>query len=243
MGFSLLLVLGIKLILPLDSELGPWVDDDILARIEADDGWKGDEIAHCIEEPWYWAVNYIYTIRKDEFTKDARPEVLRFPALEHLRYVLHQCFTESYLVIDKSRQMTLSWGLMLYLLHIAQFGSHEEIIVQTKKEVDADALVKRAEFMAKGQRKWMRPEISPKFCLLRFPTTNCSIRGLPGGVGAGDQIRSANPSRYFLDEGGFVDEFEECRTAALACCRDVKIVSTANHGEFYRFVNDKMEQL
>ena len=146
-------------------------------------------------------------------------------------------------MIDKSRQMTLSWALMLYLLDIAQFGSHEEIIVQTKKEVDADALVKRAEFMAKGQRKWMRPETNPKFCLLRFPATNCSIRGLPGGVGAGDQIRSANPSRYFLDEGGYVDEFEECRTAALACCRDVKIVSTANHGEFELFINDKMDEL
>ena len=231
------------MILPLNTDLEPWIDYEFLQQIEADEGWKNDELAKCIENPWYWAVNYVYTIRKDEFTKDARPEILRFPPLEHLRFVFHQCFTESYLVIDKSRQMTLSWALMLYLLYIAQFGSHEEIIVQTKKEVDADALVRRAEFMAKSQRKWMCPEISPKFCLLRFPATNCSIRGLPGGVGAGDQIRSANPSRYFLDEGGFVDEFEECRTAALACCRDVKIVSTANAGEFRCFVEDEMEKM
>ena len=231
------------MILPLDTALDPWVTFEILQQIEADEEWKNDELAKCVEDPWYWAVNYVYTIRKDEFTKDARPEVLRFPPLEHLRYIFHQCFTEPYLVVDKSRQMTLSWALMLYLLYIAQFGSHEEIIVQTKKEVDADALVKRAEFMATGQRSWMCPETTSAFCRLRFPKNNCSIRGLPGGVGAGDQIRSANPSRYFLDEGGFVDEFEECRTAALACCRDVKIVSTANHGEFELFVEDKMEQL
>ena len=229
------------MILPLESDLLPWINDDILFRIDSDTSWQADELARCIEEPWYWAVNYVYTIRKDEFTVDARPEVLRFPPLEHLRFLFHRCFTEPYLAVDKSRQMTLSWLMMLYLLYIAQFGKHEEIIIQTKKETDADALVKRAEFMVKGQRPWMRPDYTSAFCRLSFPQMNCSMRGLPSGAGAGDQIRSANPSRYFLDEGGFVDEFEECRTAALACCRDVKLVSTANHGEWEVFINDKFE--
>ena len=138
--------------------------------------------------------------------------------------------------------MTLSWLFMLYLVHIAQFGNHEEIIVQTKKEIDVDALIQRADFMVKGQRYWLRPNFKYSYCRLRFPDNGSSMRGLPGGSGAGDQIRSANPSRYFLDEGGFVDEFEDCRTAALACCRDIKIVSTANMGEFESFINDTIEE-
>ncbi len=230
------------MILPLDSKLEPWVTEGILTKIDADPQWQADEIARCVDEPWYWVVNYIYTIRKDEFALDAKPEILRFPPKEHLRYIFHRCFTENCLVVDKSRQMTLSWLFMAYLLHIAQFGSYEEIIIQTKKEVDADALVKRAEFMVKGQRLWMRPAAKSAFCRLAFSDTGSSMRGLPGGAGAGDQIRSANPSRYFLDEGGFVDEFEDCRTAALACCRDIKIVSTANHGEFQLFVEDKLDE-
>ena len=226
------------MILPMESDLEPCITADILRRIESDEGWRNDEIMRCSIEPWYWLVNYVYSVRKDEFSKDARPEVLRFPCKEHLRIVFHRCFTEPKLAVDKSRQMTLSWILMAYLLHIAQFGSYEEIVIQTKKEVDADALVKRAEFMVKGQRLWMRPEYKSAYCRISLPGTNCSMRGLPGGAGAGDQIRSANPSRYLLDEGGFVDEFEECRTAALACCQDIKIVSTANAGEFQSFIHD-----
>ncbi len=95
--------------------------------------------------------------------------------------------------------------------------------------------------MVRGQRRWMRPQIKSSYCNLKFPDNDSTIRGLPGGTGAGDQIRSANPSRYFLDEGGFVDEFEDCRTAALACCNDIKIVSTANAGEFQAFIEDKLE--
>ncbi len=230
------------MILPLDSDLEPVITPEKLRRIDSDVSWQKDEIIHCAEEPWYWAVNYIYTIRKDEFSIDAKPEIRRFPPKEHLRFTLHRCFTDLFLAVDKSRQLTLTWLFMLYELHIAQFGQHEDIIVQTKKEVDADLnLVKRAEFMAKGQRFWMRPNIKSSYCNLKFPDSSSSIRGLPGGSGAGDQIRSANPSRYFLDEGGFVDEFEDCRTAALACCSDIKIVSTANAGEFERFIEDKME--
>ena len=228
------------MILPLDSELMPTISQKILHKIDRDKGWQRDELIRCKESPWYWAVNYIYTIRKDEFTVDSKPQVLRFPPKEHLRYLLHKCFTEPYLAVDKSRQMTLSWLMMLYLLYICQFGSHEEVIIQTKKEVDADALVKRAEFMVEGQRPWMRPKFCSAYCRLRFPDTHCSMYGLPGGVDAGDQIRSHNPSRYFLDEGGFVDSFEDCRTAGLACCRDIKIVSTAAPGEFQRFIEDKV---
>ena len=229
------------MILPMDSDLLPWISAEMLVKIESDEDWMEDERDRCMADPWYWAVNYVYTIRKDEFTVDSRPEILRFPPKEHLRYALHKCFTDHYFVTDKSRQMTLSWLFMLYELHVAQFGSHEEVIVQTKKEVDADALIQRADFMVKSQRRWLRPLAKYSFCRLKFSENGSSIRGLPGGAGAGDQIRSANPSRYFLDEGGFVDEFEDCRTAALACCRDVKIVSTANMGEFKDFIYDEIE--
>lgn len=230
------------MILPLDSQLGPSLSMADILEIDGNERFQQEEIARCAEEPWYWLVNYVYSIRKDEFAFDAKPEILRFPPKEHLRLIFHKCFTENYLANDKSRQMTLTWLFMAYLLHRAQFGEHEDIIVQTKKEVDADLnLIKRAEFMVKSQRFWLRPRIKSSYCNLRFTDNGSSMRGLPGGTGAGDQIRSANPSRYFLDEGGFLDEFEDCRTAALACCRDVKIVSTANYGEFYNFIEDKLE--
>lgn len=231
------------MIYPLDSELEPWIDVDMLHRIDADPAWQRDEESRCAEEPWYWAVNYVYTIRKDEFTSEDKPEVLRFPPKEHLRYFLHLCFTEPFLAGDKSRQMTLSWAVMLYDSHIALFGEHEEMIVQTKKEVDASALVGKAAFILGGLRQWMRPVFTfseGKGGKLVIASRHNTIRGLPGGAGAGDQVRSANPSRYLLDEAGFVDEMEDCRSNAEACCQDIKVISTANAGQFSEFIHDRL---
>ena len=231
------------MIYPLDSQLEPWINRDILDQIDADEGWQRAEMSRCAEDPWYWAVNYVFTIRKDEFTSDAKPEVLRFPPKEHLRYFLHLCFTEPFLTGDKSRQMTFTWCTMLYYAHFALFGQHEEIVVQTKKEVDASALVGKATFMLSGLRPWMRPDFSfseGKAGKLVVPANHNVISGLPGGAGAGDQVRSKNPSRYFLDEAGFVDEMEDCRTNGEACCQDIKIVSTANAGEFAEFIHDRI---
>lgn len=231
------------MILPLKSKLEPWITAGTLRKIESDEQWQSDEVDRCIAEPWYWLVNYIYTIRKDEFTAESKPEVLRFPAKEHLRYLFHKCFTEPKFVDDKSRQMTLSWLFMAYELYWCQFGQFEEIIVQTKKEADVEQLIWRAKFMYDSQRFWIKKRFpieyrSGKGGRLEFKS--CVMQGIPGGVGAGDQIRSKNPSRYFLDEGAFIDEFEDCRTNAEACCGDIKIVSTAGRGEFCEFVHDRL---
>ena len=231
------------MIYPLDSQLEPWINRDILHQIDLDEGWQRAEMSRCAEEPWYWAVNYVYTIRKDEFTADAKPEVLRFPPKEHLRYLLHLFFTEPFLTGDKSRQMTFTWCGMLYYSHFVVFGEFEEIVVQTKKENDAAALVGKADFILHSLRRWMRPEYrfsEGKGGKLIVAENHNIITGLPGGDGAGDQVRSKNPSRYFLDEAGFVDEFEDCRTNAEACCQDIKIVSTANSGQFAEFIHDRL---
>ena len=229
------------MILPLESDLLPVIGWDSLAEINESRSLQEQERAQCFDEPWYWLVNYVYSIRKDEFVVDGKPETLRFPPLAHLRLVFHRCFTEPKLVVDKSRQMTMTWVMMAYYLYRCQFGEHEEVIVQTKKEVDADLnLIKKAVFMANSQPFWLMPENKYAYCRLRFPGTNSSMRGLAGGAGAGDQIRSANPSRGFIDEGGFMEDFEECRTAYLACCQDLKIVSTANSGQFADFIHDRI---
>jgi len=227
------------MILPLDSQLEPSITGVMWDKLLEDSQWQRDEIIRCSEEPWYWLVNYIATLKKDEFVPV--PTVLRFPSKEYLRYVFHKCFSGSKLAVDKSRQLTMTWLLMAYELFRCQFGQHEECICQTKKETDADVeLVQRAKFMVSQQPIWMRPEVKYSFCRLVFPDTASKIVGIPSGA---DQIRSHNPSRVFIDEGGFLEnEFEGCRTAALACCQDIKIVSSANVGQFDDFINDTTVQ-
>jgi hypothetical protein len=229
------------MIYPLESSLGSVITRPILKRIDRDLVWQRDEVARCREEPWYWVVNYVYTLQKDEFAEESKPVVRRFPSIEYLRYVLDSMFRNLHLVVDKSRQMILSWSCMVYYLYWGMFGKHEQILIQTKKEEDAANLVKRVEFMLKGLRYWMQPGYSYREGAggrIHFLHSDSEIRGIPAGVGAADQIRSANPSRYFLDEGGFIDDFSGCRACAEACCQDIKIVSTPNVGPFADFVHD-----
>lgn len=231
------------MILPLDSTLEPVITRSLLKKIEADPQWAEDEVAHCQDEPWYWLVNYCYSIRKDERNPDARPEVLRFPPKPHLQVVFHRCFAEPFLSLDKSRQLTISWLLMAYYTWRMQFGSNEQIVIQTKREDDVqDELLWRMDFLMKSQRWWLRPKYSDKsWTHCKFGYGNNRLKGLPGGDKAGDKIRSANPSRYYLDEAGFVGPFDECLSQAMACCNDIKLVSTANYGEWARFINDIRE--
>lgn len=225
------------MILPLDSDLLPIIDKQAWLTINKDKEWQKDERLHCFNEPWYWLVNYVYTERRDE--KLDITFIERFPPDEYLRYVFYKCFVERKLAIDKSRQVRMTWLIMAYLLWNAQFHKNELIVCQTKKEKDADEeLVRRAHFMHGHQPGWLKPRKKQKsFCRFELPDMESKIIGIPSGP---DQIRSKNPNRVLLDEGGFFEgEFEDCLAAALACCGDIKVVSTANAGEWEDFILDR----
>ena len=223
------------MILPLDSDLLPVVTRSYWKLISKDPQMQVDEKRRCSAEPWYWLVNFVYTVRRDENVEESTVE--RFPADEYLRYVFHKLFTYPKLAMDKSRQMRMTWLLMAYELWWAQFRDNELITCQTKKEKDADEeLIKRAHFMWKNQPSYLKPSAKKSFCRLEFPERNSLILGIPCG---GDQIRSHNPSRHFGDEGAFLEgEFEDCRAAAIACCKDIKLVSSAGPGQWEDFITD-----
>ena len=205
------------------------------AALKNDVAWQVAEIVRCSNEPWYWLVNYVWTLQKDENVEGAVTS--RFPCDEYLRIAFDFMFREKFLAIDKSRQMRFTWLTMAYALWWAQFHNKEEIICQTKNETISDSeLVKRAEFMFNNQQLWLKKQgVNSSYCKLFFKKTGSIIRGIPSG---GDKIRSYNPTRTIIDEAGFLEgEFEECKSAALACCKDIKLVSTANSGEWGDFIN------
>lgn len=236
------------MIYPMDSELYAVVTSDVFRLICKDKSWQRDENARCREEPWYWMVNYVHTLQKDDFVPMAVPQDNLFPPIPYLQVVLDRMLRNLKLCIDKSRQMVMSWLCMAYYTHWALFGSNEQILVQTKKEEDAGNLVRRCEYILSKLPVWMRPYPNYSYRQgsggrIQFPHNGSEIRGIPGGSGAADQVRSANPSRYFLDEGGFIDEFAGCRACAEACCVDIKIVSTPNVGPFCDFIQDNQKKV
>ncbi len=227
------------MILPLDSDLKPVIDRSYWEEISASPQMQADERMRCSVEPYYWLVNFVYTIRKDENTEGGVIE--RFPADEYLQYVFHKLFTEPLFAADKSRQVRLSWILMAWAVWLCQYRMHEQIICQSKERTTADQelIKRRAETIWKYQPSWLKPNAEYISCYLRFPATDSEIIAIAAGDKAGDKIRAFNPTRVILDEGGFYEgKFEECRTTALACCNDIKCVSTANSGQWEDFVEN-----
>ena len=80
-----------------------------------------------------------YVKTKDEH--DADNPIKPFPDKPYLREVIDIVHKSDSLFIPKSRQIRMSWVMVLYALWVALFFPHQSIFIQSKKEEDAAALV------------------------------------------------------------------------------------------------------
>jgi hypothetical protein len=142
---------------------------------------------------------------------------------------------------EKSRHVMATWTTCAYLLWRARSFPHQLIIVQSKREEDAAALVydKEPDQGKISFLEWSLPEhlrmaklpAGGKYCHLYFPNGS-HIWGIPEG---GHIIRSHNPSVVFSDEAAFQPEFGNAYTAALPAIThggQLICVSSAQVGEF-----------
>ena len=228
------------MILPLESDLGPVINGEVFDAIAADEKWQEDETARCGEESWYWLVNYCWTWRPDEEKGGLETIIERVPPKDYLQQIAQDWFENPKYILTKSRQMMATWLIMILLLHRCIFSENIKAFCQTKKEDDADAeMIQRADFVYKNLPGWQQAWCAAKYsyCKLVFPGTGSLIRGIPAG---GDQIRSHNPNILVSDEFAFQQDAEESYTAALACCKRITLVSSANPGFMRDLVKDKI---
>lgn len=228
------------MILPLESDLYPVVDGKVFDAIAADEEWQADEFARCGEEPWYWIVNYCWTWRPDEARGGLETLIERVPPKEYLRLAANDWFINPKYILSKSRQLLATWLIMILFLQRCMFSENIKAFCQTKKEEDADVeMIQRANFVYQNLPGWQQRECPAKYsyCKLIFPQTGSIIRGIPAG---GDQIRSHNPNILASDEFAFQQDAEESYTAALACCKRIALISSANPGFMRDLVKDKI---
>jgi len=219
-------------ILPKDSCLFPVIEGRVFDAILKDKEWQTDEIARCDEEPWYFIVNYCWTIRRDE----EGSYVERVPPKDYLRLMANDWYENSFYPVSKSRQMMATWLFIILHLQTCMFSEHIHVCCQSKKEDDADSeMIQRARFTWSKLPNWMRKHSSVKYsyCKLVFTKTDSIMRGIPAG---GDQIRSHNPNYLLSDETAFQPDADDSYTAALPCCQRITLVTSANPGwadDFY----------
>lgn len=160
------------------------------------------------------------------------------PFLQHI-YETGIYFTE------KSRHVMATWVTCAYLLWRARAKPHQLIMVQSKREEDAAALVydKEPDQARISFLEWALPDAlrmakfpsAGKYCHLYLPNGS-HLWAIPEG---GHIIRSHNPSVLFSDEAAFQPEFGHAYTAALPAIThggQLIVVSSAEVSEFMQLV-------
>lgn len=149
------------------------------------------------------------------------------------------------LFVEKSRQVFVTWLVCAYLLWRAKYRAHQLLLVQSKREDDAAALVftkdpffARMSFIETHLPKFLQTFTFPKAGAYGhlYSPNGSHVWAIPEG---GDILRSQTPSVVFSDEACFQPEFGSAVTAALPACKgggSFVAVSSANPGVFMDLV-------
>lgn len=159
----------------------------------------------------YFVKEFCYTL--DEHDKEN--PIKKFPDKEYIWDMVDLYLNERLLLIEKSRQMMVTWTFMACHLWEAMFMPGRRIFFQSKKELDANNLVDRVKLIYDHLPEKMRkmyPAKEPRAYLkLEFPKWNSIIQGVPQG---GDVLRQYTASRIFSDEMAFQEKADEAFIAA-----------------------------
>lgn len=215
-----------------------WVAFDQL-----DDAAKAERFEKIVKDPLEF-LRGAKTIDQVDRDNPIKP----FPVdLEYLRLYARIWEKERFMLIPKSRRMKMSWiniGLYLWdtMFHI---GRHNAFV--SKKEEDADDLVKRAKILLENyDDSWFPRSEFPKFVYtynkLDFPELSSKIEGFPHGA---DQLRSYTLSGILADEMAFWDKAEDMYSASMPTLEGggrFSGISSPGPGFFKRLVFDQLEQ-
>lgn len=154
---------------------------------------------------------------------------------------------------EKSRQVMITWVVLAYILWRAKFMEHQLIMVQSKREADAQKLVCVKETELDAARLTFMETHLPEYLRScdfsrRGATSKCNVYfdsgshvwGIPEG---GSIIRSHTPSVLFSDEAAFQPAFGEAYRAALPAIRgggQAIFVSSAEVGEFQELLESDL---
>jgi phage FluMu gp28-like protein len=197
----------------------------------------------AVFDPLVWLQQY--TCTKDSHWKEAgagtpyRP----FPDKPYFRFVLHEIHRNKVLLIEKSRDMMLSWLCVGYFTHAAITTERREVLFQSQKEDKAAELIDYARILYEQQPQALKqrsplakPLRSQSSLKLEF-ANGSRLVGIPEGA---DQIRSYHPWGLLMDEAAFQPEAGEAYDAAVPVCEKIVVVSSAGPGWFADFVTDSL---
>lgn len=203
------------------------------------------ELALTVEEVKRAKDDLLYFLRVMVNTQDehdAAEPIKKLPMENLYMQDLARLFlTEPLLLVEKSRQMMVTWIMVACHLWDAQFHEGRRIFFQSKKEKDANYLVDRAKFIYNHYPEPYKTVIHSLYPVkepmpylkLEFGKTMSVIEGTPQGASV---LRQYTASRIFMDEAAFMEQAEDAFMAAkptLTGGGSLVVVSTPNFRNFF----------
>lgn len=144
---------------------------------------------------------------------------------EYLVHIIQAWLGNKLILIAKSRQMMVTWLFSILLLWDAMFKDGRLNIIISKKEDDADKVLRRIKGVYSRLPPFIRDKIPAKrspsgeigsYCKLEFEDNCSQIIGLSSNP---DHIRQNTASNIFFDEMAFFERARDCYVAAMPSIR------------------------
>lgn len=193
-------------------------------------------------DPWAFLSDCVFTLDQ----ADKNNPIKAFPQFPYLKLYCRIWQQENMIAVPKSRRMFMSWmNIALYtwdtLFHIGRSNGFV-----SKKEDDADDLIRRAKFIIDNIPtdkipKEFLPRHDYTYAKLKFPETNSIIQGFPQGA---DQLRQFTFSGLLADELAFWENAEEMYSSSIPTLEGggrFTGISSPAPGFFKRLVFDQLD--
>lgn len=208
--------------------------DDLLARFQK-----------VRTDAWEW-LKYVQTLDQVDVEQPIKP----FPRdRKYLKLFTRIWEKETRLVVPKSRRMTMSWTCVALYTWEAAFHQGRSVAFVSKKEEDADELVRRSKFILENltsEFPGVLPAWDYKYGKLNFPEIQSYIQGFPQGA---DQLRQFTFSGILADEMAFWEKAEDMYSATIPTLEGAGkkrggrfvAISSPGPGFFKRLVHDQLD--
>jgi len=202
------------------------------------------EIKESVDDLPFFLKQLVYTLDEHDQEHPIKPLPMHKP---HLQELAQHFLIEKLLVVEKSRQMMVTWLMIACLLWDVMFHEGRRVFIQSKKESDAAELLNRMWHIydsfpePHGQMIRSRYPANKTYTQIAFNRNKSFVHAVPEGA---HHLRQFTASRIFIDEAAFQPKLEEAIIASKPTVvggGQLILVSTPNFKEtFYLIKSDEI---
>ncbi len=190
----------------------------------------------CAEDINFFISNFCFTI--DTRKSNA---IFLMKLWEHQKKLLKQLLKYEHLIIEKSRDMGISWTIMAFELHQCLFTEGFTCLNISRKESEVEdsgktfhSLMGRLKFMYDHLPDFLKLKMQNPFLTFKIPSNNSVIRGESANPDAG---RDTQYKFIFIDEAAFINCLDKMWSGVSNAGKAICLNSTPPHDADNKFVH------